>query len=189
MMSGVVGALLLRDAALVWSYQMMKMQQLSLNSRYWRLVLFAAGVSVIAFLWLSMIAYGREITSGDEKQIPAAFRKTSEAPPETIPQAQSPLVRPALAYLSGGTTWDLSSEEFLYFLADTPKAILMRCPANHVSSDAQFHYYADFRFDREWAFERAPEDDFFVKRTVWSRGAGDSDWRIATTEATLATPW
>ena len=91
--------------------------------------------------------------------------------------------------LAIGSTWNLSAEEFLCFLPDFPKAVLIRCPARHRSTDSRFHYYVDYRFNREWAFEQASEDNFFTKRTIWSRNVGDIQWQLKTTDATIATPW
>jgi hypothetical protein len=109
-------------------------------------------------------------------------------PPTNIPAAPSPLVRPRLAYLHDAKMWNLSAEEFWIFLADVPKAILMRCPAKHLSSDAEFYYYEDYRMNKEWAFARKPEDNFFTKRSVYSRDPGDPTWQEWTPDATLATP-
>jgi hypothetical protein len=82
----------------------------------------------------------------------------------------------------------LSTEQFLVFLADFPKAILFLAPAKHVSTDNDFYYYSDRQFNLEWAFARKPEDNFFVKRAIWSRAAGQSAWQLRTVEATLAAP-
>jgi len=128
------------------------------------------------------IAFAAQETRGAQEAEPTP-------PPQEIPAAPQPLIRPKLAYLAGGSTYNLSEEAFLRFLADFPKALLFRCPAKHISSDAKFHYYEDARFDRTWAFERAPEDNFFTKRAIWSRDMDDTDWQLVTNEATLAAPW
>jgi len=118
----------------------------------------------------------------------ASTGTTAPTPPATIPTAPSPLVRPKLAYLAGGSTWNLSTEQFLVFLADVPKALLVLCPAKHLSTDDEFYYYLDQRFELEWAFARKPENDFFKKRGVWSRKVGETTWQLRSSEATLATP-
>jgi hypothetical protein len=145
-------------------------------------------LAIVLIVSLSATGLCEEVPSAGEPDLKALARQP-ESPPENIPAASVPLVRPRLAYLAGGSTWNLSSEEFLVFLADFPKAILVRCPAKHLSSDAKFHYYKDFRFELEWAFERAPENNFFVKRSIWSRRTGETAWNLQTTEATLAEPW
>jgi hypothetical protein len=108
-------------------------------------------------------------------------------PPNEIPAPTAPLVRPRLAYLANGSTWNLSTEDFWVWLGDTPKALLLRCPAQHIATDAKFFYYRDLRTELEWAFVRAPEHDFLIGRPVWSR-RDQGQWQVRTTEATLATP-
>jgi hypothetical protein len=112
---------------------------------------------------------------------------SSDPPPAQIPAPDPHNPNFPLVYLFGGSTCDLSNGHFAVFLADFPKALLVKTVAERIASDGNFYYCHDRAFDLDWAFAKAPENNFFLPHTVWSRRAG-GDWQVRSSNATLAIP-
>lgn len=109
------------------------------------------------------------------------------SPAETIPDPDPKQAYFPIIYLFGNHLCDLSSGDMRLYFADFPKAIQFRLRISEIAADAQFYYGHEYRFARDWAFARLPEDNFFEPHAVWMREAG-SAWVKYTDDAKLASP-
>jgi len=75
--------------------------------------------------------------------------------------------------------------KFFLLFYDTPRALLLRCEARYLASDSRFYYYLDQRFGHQWAFSKAPADNF-AHHPVWSRREASDPWRLRSGEAVMA---
>lgn len=113
---------------------------------------------------------------------------TPPTPPAIIPSFSATMALPANAYLQGRNLYHLPERVFYLWLGDTPKAVLMRAPADFLASDDDFFYLRDTRMQREFAFSRKPEDNFLANHAIFTRRQGEVVWQLSATDATLAAP-
>lgn len=114
----------------------------------------------------------------------------------TSPRAPSPqiaasigqgLKAPELVYLSRNSTFHFPKNEFFILLFDTPAAVLFSVKCHYLSTDDQFHYFSDERFNREWSFSIHPAGNF-AGHSIWSRARGTQDWQLWDGDAIMASP-
>lgn len=114
-------------------------------------------------------------------------QENSSSPAIDIPAPDPARPFVPLVYFMGKSLFDLSSGDFYRFLGDFPKALLWKLRLENISSDDNFYYCHESRFEEDWAFAKAPADNFFEPHPIWSRRAGQ-DWQLADPAGTLAAP-
>jgi hypothetical protein len=108
-----------------------------------------------------------------------------ERPPATLPAPDPDAPRPALAYTYDGNTFLLSDGTFFLLYFDTPRAVLLRSEARYLASDSRFYYYRDQRRGLQWAFSKAPADNF-AGHAVWSRQKASDPWQLRSGTAVMS---